>query len=189
MPRRSRKKRIRSSIPRTPADIDPVPRPSRVPPGMGQESVWDYPRPPAVEAVEGRVEVWFNDVKIADSHRAVRVLETSHPPVYYVPLEDCLEEHLEAVPRKRTLCEYKGRAMYYDVAVGDRRSTEAGWRYARPRGHFDELKDRVAFYPQRVDACFVDGERVQAQAGDYYGGWITRGLLGPFKGNPGTEGW
>lgn len=189
MPRKTRRKRSRSTAPKTPADIDPIATPRRVAPGLGEESVWDYPRPPAVEGVEGLVEVWFEGVRIAASGRAVRVCETSHPPVIYVPLEDCLQEHLEAVPRKRTVCEYKGRAMYYDVVVGDRRSSEAAWRYARPRLHFDDLKERVAFYPQRVDRCVVDGEVVQPQAGDYYGGWVTRGLIGPFKGRPGTEGW
>ena len=159
------------------------------PPGVGQESVWDYPRPPAVEETDAVVEVWFNDVCVARSRRAVRVLETSHPPVYYVPLDDCVQDVLEAVLTKRTQCEYKGRASYYNLRVGDRFSEEAAWRYARPRGHYGDLSDRVAFYPSRVDRCVVDGETVEAQASGYYGGWVTRSLIGPFKGPPGSEGW
>lgn len=189
MPRKTRRKRTRSTAPKTPPHVEPIAAPRRVAPGMGEESVWDYPRPPAIEAVEGAVEVWFAGVRIASSVRAVRVCETAHPPAYYLPLEDCRVEHLDEVPQKRTVCEYKGRARYYDVVVGDRRSPEAAWRYARPRLHFDDLGDRVAFYPQRVDRCIVNGERVLPQAGDYYGGWVTGGLIGPFKGCAGTEGW
>ena len=160
----------------------------RIEPGPGQESVWDYPRPPRAEQTSKRVQVVFNGVTIADTTRAWRVLETSHPPVYYIPPEDVRAEYLEQTARS-TFCEWKGRAAYYTVAVGDRRETDAAWCYPEPTARFAALHDHVAFYPSRMDACYVDGERVQAQPGDFYGGWITKEIVGPFKGGPGTWGW
>jgi uncharacterized protein (DUF427 family) len=153
-----------------------------------RESVWDYPRPPRVEASPRRVRVVFADQLIVDTKRAVRVLETSHPPVYYVPLDDVQSEFL--VPsRHRTFCEFKGTASYVDLVVGDRRSGNAGWLYEHPSKGFEQLAGTVAFYPGRVDRCLVDEEIVRPQEGDFYGGWITDEITGPFKGGPGTRGW
>ena len=161
---------------------------SRVEPGPGQESVWDYPRPPRMEDVDKKVKVVFGGVTLAYTTRAKRVLETSHPPVYYVPPEDVRMEHLEPAGG-RSYCEWKGVAGYYDVAVDGRREERAAWYYPDPVPAYAALKDHVAFYPSRMDACWVDGEKVEAQEGDFYGGWITRDIVGPFKGAPGTRGW
>ena len=152
------------------------------------ESVWDYPRPPRAEPTSRRVRVVFNGVTVADSTRAVRVLETSHPPVYYLPLEDVAAEHLQP-SRRRTFCEFKGEACYYDLEVEGRVAEDAAWYYPQPGGAYEALRGYVAFYPGRVDECYVDDERVQAQDGDFYGGWITSDITGPFKGGPGTVGW
>ena len=160
----------------------------RVEPGPGQESVWDYPRPPRMEDVEEKVKVVFGGVTIAYTRRAKRVLETSHPPVYYVPPEDIRMEHLEPAGG-RSLCEWKGVAGYYDVVADGRREGRAAWYYPDPVPAYAALKDHVAFYPSRMDACWVDGEKVEAQEGDFYGGWITPEIVGPFKGAPGTRGW
>jgi len=152
------------------------------------ESVWDYPRPPRVEATARRVRVMFDGEVIADSTRALRVLETSHPPVYYIPLDDVRREYL--VPsRRHSFCEFKGRADYFTLAHDGHRSLEAAWSYPHPSPGYQQLADHVAFYPGRVDACFVDDERVEPQAGDFYGGWITTDIVGPFKGGSGTAGW
>ena len=160
----------------------------RVKPGPGQESVWDYPRPPRLERSPRRVVVEFAGEIIADTRRAWRVLETSHPPVYYLPPEEMRVDAL--VPsRLQTYCEFKGTAAYWTLQLHGRRSENAAWYYPRPVAAFAALKDHIAFYPSRVDACFVDGERVRAQEGDFYGGWITSDVVGPFKGAPGTRGW
>ena len=160
----------------------------RVEPGPGQESVWDYPRPPRMEDVEEKVKVVFGGVTIAYTTRAKRVLETSHPPVYYVPPEDIRMEHLR--PSSATsYCEWKGRGSYYDVVSEERTEERAAWFYPSPTNSFRDLKDYVAFYPSRMDACWVGGEKVGAQEGDFYGGWITPNIVGPFKGAPGTWGW
>lgn len=160
----------------------------RVEPGPGQESVWDYPRPPGVEESPRRIRVVFNGVTIADSQRTVRVLETSHPPVYYIPLEDVQQEYLQPTQRA-TFCEWKGAAQYYDLVVADRRVSDAVWRYPEPTERFAAIRDCIAVYPSKMDACYVDDEQVQAQAGDFYGGWITSDIVGPFKGGAGTWGW
>lgn len=160
----------------------------RIEPEPGQESVWDYPRPPRLEAVDKRVRVVFNGVTIADSDRPQRVLETSHPPVYYIPPEDIQMDYLTLTPRS-SWCEWKGQAGYYTLTVGDRTAENAAWFYAAPTLAFAAIKDYVAFYASRMDACFVNDEQVQAQPGDFYGGWITRDIVGPFKGGMGTWGW
>jgi len=152
------------------------------------ESVWDYPRPPRVEASARRVRIEFAGEVIADTTRAYRVLETSHPPVYYIPLEDVRAEFLRP-SRRRTFCEFKGEARYYDLVAGGREVRDAAWYYARPAHGYEVIADHVAFYPGRGDAASVDGERVEAQPGDFYGGWITADIEGPFKGGPGTAGW
>ncbi len=160
----------------------------RIEPGPGQESVWDYPRPPRVEPVEKLVRVEFNGEVIAETRRAVRVLETSHPPVYYIPPEDVRAEWLSQTAH-RTFCEFKGAARYWTLTADNRTAENVAWSYPDPMPGFEAIKDFLAFYPSRVDACFVDGEKVQAQDGDFYGGWITREIVGPFKGGPGTVGW
>lgn len=154
----------------------------------GRESVWDYPRPPRVEQSSRPVRVVFNDITVAESSRSVRVLETSHPPVYYIPSEDVQMEFLSRSGHT-SYCEFKGRATYYDLRVSDRTALDAAWSYHSPAKAYESIKDHLAFYPSRVDACDVDGERVQAQEGDFYGGWITSDIEGPFKGGPGTRGW
>jgi uncharacterized protein (DUF427 family) len=160
----------------------------RVTPGPGQESVWDYPRPPRVEGSTRHIQVVFAGVVIADTRRAQRVLETSHPPAYYIPPEDIRMEHLERTDRS-SWCEWKGRASYYTVTVKARQATNAAWFYPNPTPAFTSIRDHVAFYAQPMDACYVDGERVRPQPGDFYGGWITSDIVGPFKGEPSTWGW
>ncbi|HSN75119.1 MAG TPA: DUF427 domain-containing protein [Anaerolineae bacterium] len=160
----------------------------RVEPGPGQESVWDYPRPPRVERTGKHIQVVFHGVVIADSRRAWRVLETSHPPVYYIPPEDIRMDCLRPA-QGSSFCEWKGQAGYYDVRVGDKTIANAAWYYPRPTPAFAGIKDHVAFYAQPMDACTVDGEQVQPQPGQFYGGWITPDIVGPFKGEPGTWGW
>jgi uncharacterized protein (DUF427 family) len=154
----------------------------------GQESVWDYPRPPRVEDSCKQIQVIFDGVVIAETRRAKRVLETSHPPVYYIPPEDVKLEYFSPTPRS-TFCEFKGSASYYTISVGDRSTVNAAWFYARPAAPYAELTNYVAIYPGRVDACYLDGELVQPQPGDFYGGWITKEIVGPFKGGAGTLGW
>jgi uncharacterized protein (DUF427 family) len=153
-----------------------------------QESVWDYPRPPRVEATTRLVRVEFNGQVIAESSRAYRVLETSHPPVYYIPPQDVHREFLIATPR-HTVCEFKGLANYWTVRVEDREVHNAAWSYPAPARGYEVIVGHLAFYPSKMDACFVEGERVQAQDGDFYGGWITSNIVGPFKGAVGTHGW
>jgi uncharacterized protein (DUF427 family) len=153
-----------------------------------KESVWDYPRPPRVENTNRRIRIIFHGETIADSTRAKRVLETSHPPVYYLTPEDIRQEYLVPSPRT-SFCEFKGKAHYWTVRVGDREAPNAAWSYPRPTQGFEAIRDHLAFYPSAMDACYVDGERVQPQAGDFYGGWITSDIEGPFKGGPGTQGW
>jgi uncharacterized protein (DUF427 family) len=160
----------------------------RVEPGPGQESVWDYPRPPRVEDVDKKVKVVSGGVTLAYTTRAKRVLETSHPPVYYIPQEDIRMEHLQP-SAGGSYCEWKGRASYHDVVTEERREPRAAWFYPAPTLAFTILRDHVAFYPSKMDGCWVGGEKVEAQAGDFYGGWITPDITGPFKGAPGTWGW
>ena len=160
----------------------------RIQAGPGQESVWDYPRPPRLEDVEGKVKVVFGGVTLAYTTRAKRVLETSHPPVYYIPLEDIRTEHLR--PSKGTsYCEWKGRARYYHVVTEEREEPRSAWFYPDPTPSFASLEGYVAFYPSKMDGCWVNGAKVEAQEGDFYGGWITPEIVGPFKGAPGTWGW
>jgi uncharacterized protein (DUF427 family) len=160
----------------------------RLEPGPGQESVWDYPRPPRLEDSSRHIQVVFNGEVIADTRRARRVLETSHPPVYYIPPADIKMDYLRPTGRQ-SWCEWKGRAGYYTVDVAGQQALDAAWTYPDPTAGFEAIKNYVAFYPGKMDACYVDGERVQAQAGDFYGGWITSDIVGPFKGGPGTRGW
>lgn len=153
------------------------------------ERVWDYPRPPAVEPCRRRVRVKLGGETLADSTRALRVLETSHPPTVYVPSADVRNDLLAAGDARSTWCEFKGAARYLDAIVGDRRVLAVGWTYPRPAPGYEALRDHIAFHPGRVDAAWLDDERVQAQDSGFYGGWVTADLVGPFKGPPGTRGW
>ena len=157
-----------------------------IPPGPGQESVWDYPRPPVVRPDPREVVVSAGGVEIARTTRAVRVLETASPPTFYIPPGD-VRHPLEPAPGA-TWCEWKGQARYWTVVAGDDRLERVAWSYPSPAAPFESLRDYIAFYPARL-ACSVDGIRVEPQPGRFYGGWITPEVVGPFKGEPGTEGW
>ena len=156
-----------------------------VDPGPGQESVWDYPRPPELQHDGRLVEVKDGDVVIASTTTALRVLETASPPTFYLPADDIDLDQLVEVTGN-SVCEWKGRAVYW--SLGRVPELPVAWSYPRPRPRFDKIRDHLAFYPGRVE-CYVDGERVQAQAGGFYGGWITTEVVGPFKGEPGTGHW
>jgi uncharacterized protein (DUF427 family) len=153
------------------------------------ERVWDYPRPPAVVPCRRRVWIELGGEVLADSSRALCVLETSHPPTIYIPLADVREELLAESDAHSTWCEFKGPAQYLDAVVHGRRSEVVAWTYPDPSSGYEALRDHVAFYPGRVDAAWLDDERVQAQQSDVYGGWITGDLVGPFKGPVGTLDW
>ena len=152
------------------------------------EHVRDYPRPPRVEPVTARVRVVFNGTTIADTTRAQRVLETYGAPVFYIPLADVRADALSETART-TVCEWKGTASYCSVRVGDRLAEDAGWLYRRPNPGYEAIRDHIAFYCAPMDECPVGDERARPQPGGFYGGWITDGIVGPFKGEPGTEGW
>ena len=154
----------------------------------GQESVWDYPRPPRLERTSKRIEVYAARRRIAATTAALRVLETSHPPVYYIPLAD-IEPGVLRRSDRHTFCEFKGAASYYDLLVDGKVMRNAAWYYPSPSRGFEEMADHVAIYPSLVERCLVAGEEVRAQPGDFYGGWITDDVVGPFKGDPGTSGW
>lgn len=162
------------------------PRPEQVRPG--QESVWDYPRPPRVERVPRRVRIVLGGEVIVDTNDVVRVLETSHPPVYYLPIAAFAPDALDDAEGS-SFCEFKGRARYLDVRGGDRVVPRAAWNYPAPSRGFETLADRVAVYPGGMDACTVDDVEVIPQPGGFYGGWITPDVVGPFKGGPGSTGW
>lgn len=158
------------------------------PPGPGQESVWDYPRPPRLERVERELRVVVGGTVIAATRSGWRICETASPPTYYIPPQDVRVDCLRA-SRRRSFCEWKGTAHYFDALVNGRRVRDAAWCYPEPPPELVAIREALAFYPALVDACFVGDQRVQAQPGDFYGGWITADLVGPFKGEPGTEGW
>ena len=161
-----------------------IDRVERDPVGPGQESVWDYPRPPRIEHTLERVTIELGGVTIADTRDVVRVLETSHPPVYYLPQSAFAPGVLQPASG-HSYCEYKGVAGY--LWVGS--TARAAWFYPTPTAGFEALAERVAVYPGAMDRCTVDGETVRAQDGDYYGGWITAKIVGPFKGAEGTMSW
>ena len=160
----------------------------RVIPADGQESVWDYPRPPRVEDVPERVTITLGGVRIVDTTNAVRVLETSHPPVYYIPVTELAPTVLSPAAGD-SWCEFKGRAKYLTVSSGDSIAERAAWFDPNPNPGYDALAGRVAIYPSEMDECTVAGEVVTAQEGDFYGGWITSKVVGPFKGAAGTLSW
>lgn len=158
------------------------------------ESVWDYPRPPRLERSARHLRVVHAGQVLADTTAACRILETSHPPVFYIPQADLAMQFLVRSPRRSSFCEWKGFATYWSIDVrsaapGATVVLDAAWSYADPAETYRDLKDHLAFYASRVDECTVDGERVVAQPGDFYGGWITSHVRGPFKGPPGTLGW
>ena len=163
-------------------------KPEPIKPDPGQESVWDYPRPPKLELTKKHLQVFFNGELIADTHRALRVLETSHPPVYYIPPQDIRMAHLVPVEGS-SWCEWKGQAAYYNVEIGPKIGKKVAWTYPKPAPSFELIKDHVAFYAWAMDKCLIDGELVRPQPGNFYGGWITDDIVGPFKGEPGTMGW
>jgi uncharacterized protein (DUF427 family) len=160
----------------------------RIEPKEGQESVWDYPRPPDLQPVDKRLRIGFNGALIAETTNGWRVLETSHPPVYYFPPEDIDEQYVQKVSGT-SFCEWKGTARYVDVLVEGKRIERVGWYYPEPTERFEPITDHIAFYAGPMDACYVGDEEAEPQPGGFYGGWITRDVVGPFKGGPGTWGW
>lgn len=157
-------------------------------PGAGQESVWDYPRPPRIEVDARRVRVLFAGVKLADTKRCLRVLETASPPTFYLPPQDLRMEFLRPCDGS-SLCEWKGQARYWSIYAHDTLMVErAAWSYPVPYQGFEPIAGYVSFYPAKVE-CYVAGDRVVAQPGDFYGGWVTPDIVGPFKGAPGTQRW
>lgn len=163
-------------------------RPRRVEPRPGQQSVWDFPRPPRIEAVKKALRVELAGVTVAETIHGLRVVETASPPAYYFPPGDVRTDLLEDSP-VRTICEWKGVARYWDVRVEDRLAGEAAWSYPDPKAGYEPLEGYLAFFARRMDACRVGSERALPQEGEFYGGWITSDLVGPFKGGPGTEAW
>ena len=158
-----------------------------LPPEEGQESVWDYPRPPVCVRDQRRVIVKAGNLVIADTTRAVRVLETASPPTFYLP-PDNVDQSLLRCESGSSYCEWKGAASYYSVVTPDSEFQNAGWSYATPSSAFADLAGYFSFYPALL-SCTVDGETVQPQGGSFYGGWVTAEIVGPWKGQPGTGGW
>ena len=157
-------------------------------PAPGQTSVWDYPRPPSLVAEPREIVIRWAGAEIARSTRSIRVMETAHPPSFYLPWDDILEGCLEPAEGS-SLCEWKGPARYWTLALGDRRLARVAWGYPTPLEGAEAIADRISFYPHPELDCRVAGEPVSAQPGGFYGGWITAELTGPFKGAPGSEGW
>lgn len=157
--------------------------------GLAPESVWDYPRPPIVVPVNRRVRIDHGGEQIADSTRAVRHLETASPPTIYIPEADIRMDLLTPAAGRRSVCEWKGTASYFDLRVGSSVVERAAWTYESPRDAFAQLLGHYSFYAGRVDRCRLDEEAVEPQAGTFYGGWVTAEIVGPMKGEPGTEGW
>ncbi|WP_237481555.1 DUF427 domain-containing protein [Lichenibacterium dinghuense] len=162
--------------------------PKRIEPGPGQESVWDYPRPPRLERVPERIRILFAGEVLADTVAAWRVLETSHPPTYYLPPGDIAAGALRPAGGG-SVCEWKGRAAYHDVVLGGRRAERVAWSYPDPTPPFAPIAGHVAFYAGPMDACLVGDEAAEPQPGGFYGGWLTRRIVGPVKGGPGSWGW
>lgn len=163
-------------------------RPTPEKPGPGQESVWGYPRPARLEPFAGRITVELGGEVIASTDRGWRVLETSHPPTYYLPRDAFAAGVLRDAPGE-SWCEWKGQARYFDLVAGTRVAPKAAWSYPEPTPGFEPIADAIAVMAGQVDRCAVDGETVVAQPGGFYGGWITSRVVGPFKGGPGSMGW
>ncbi len=169
-------------------DTERVRRPKPQPAEPGQESVWDYPRPPALVSSDELVRVWLDEMLIAETRAAKRILETAHAPAYYLPREDVRMDLIAANPR-RSWCEFKGQAHYGDVDNGTQQVREACWWYPDPSPGYQPLAGMISFYPQRMTRCEVDGETVTPLPSNFYGDWPTSKIAGPYKGAPGTEGW
>lgn len=163
-------------------------RPRPQTPGPGQESVWDYPRPAMAEPASSRILIVHRGRTVADTKHAIRTLETSHPPSYYLPPSAIAGGILRRADRG-SFCEWKGQATYWDVVIDGQILPGVAWSYAYPTAAFHSLRDHLAFYAGPFDHCSVDGETVVPQSGCFYGGWITSRLSGPFKGGPGTQDW
>lgn len=157
-------------------------------PAPGQESVWNYPRPAVAEPTRAHIVITHAGGLVADTRSAIRTLETSHPPTYYIPTSDITPDRLRRAGGG-SFCEWKGQAVYWDVVIEGLVLPQVGWSYPDPTPAFDILRDYVAFYAGPFDSCTLDGEKVIPQAGGFYGGWITSRLAGPFKGSPGSLGW
>ena len=165
------------------------PRPGRIEPGPGQESVWDYPRPPRLEPVAERIRIVVDGIELASSSAAFRVLETAGAPVYYVPPADVRTDLLQATTHA-THCEWKGDARYWSIVTpGGRVIPNAAWSYGDPSRGFEAIRHYLAFYAWAVDEAWVGEEQATAQPGRFYGGWVTSKVVGPFKGEPGSFGW
>ncbi len=162
------------------------PRPDPV--QHGQRSVWDFPRPAIAEPCDAHIRIEHRGVIVAETRNAICTYETSHPPSYYIPPQDVAPGLLRRASGS-SLCEWKGAASYWDVIIGDEVLQRVGWSYASPTASFAILRNHVAFYAGPFDKCTVNGETVIPQPGAFYGGWITSGFAGPFKGGPGTMGW
>ena len=156
-------------------------------PGEGQESVWDYPRPPKIEPDNRTVVVSFKTFVLAESTKTIRILETSSPPVFYIPKKDIDLTKLKK-GKGSSLCEWKGRASYYNIIIEEYMIMNCGWKYENPFNGYEKIRDYIAFYPSMLD-CFVNGEKVLSQPGEFYGGWVTSEIIGPFKGEKGSESW
>jgi len=160
----------------------------RVVPGPGQESVWDYPRPPRVEPVPERLRVIVDGEILAETSRGMRVLETAGAPVYYFPPEDVRTDRLATSPHT-SFCEWKGTAGYHTFVGAGRRIENVAWSYPAPNAGYEAIRGYLAFYPGRVDEAWVGDERAMPQPGHFYGGWVTSRIVGPIKGEPGSQGW
>ena len=158
------------------------------PVGLGQESVWAFPRPAVAQATDAHIQIKHRGWIVADTRSAIRTLETSHPPSYYIPRTDIAPGVLRRAGGG-SFCEWKGMASYWDIVLGSVVLPRVGWSYADPTPAFAGLRDYVAFYAAPFDRCSVDGEIVTPQPGGFYGGWITSRVAGPFKGIPGSHGW
>jgi len=163
-------------------------RPAPEAPGPGQESVWDYPRPPALRPSPAHILVTLGGQTVCETRSSWQVLETSHPPTYYLPRAAFAAGSLRPAAG-HSFCEWKGSASYLDVVGGTAVAERAAWFYPTPSREFAVLVDHVALYPGAMDSCLVDGERVLPQPGGFYGGWVTSAVAGPFKGVPGSNGW
>jgi len=157
-------------------------------PAPGQESVWDYPRPPRWDREPERIEIVFGGEVILSTDGAIRVLETSHPPTYYLPVADFVDGALRAAAGS-SYCEWKGMASYFDVVGGDEVARRSAWGYPSPTAGWEMLADHVAVYAAAMDRCTVGLDVVEPQPGGFYGGWVTPRVVGPFKGIPGSHGW
>jgi uncharacterized protein (DUF427 family) len=157
-------------------------------PGPGQESVWDYPRPPRIEPLPERVWVVIDGVVVADATGAYRVLETAGAPVYFVPRGDVRVDLLHA-SQHTSVCEWKGTASYWSFGAGAAGRRDVAWSYERPNPGYEAIAGCVAFYASRVDEAWVGDERATPQPGGYYGGWVTSRIVGPIKGGPGSWSW